>query len=771
MNQSTITPPAPTPPPAQRTSIGLKLPVMFISLLLFALTLFAYISIRTTQGASIDRVRDEMQAETEAQIDLIQITLIGTRNTAANLAAAAQSANYSEDELLRLIQNTLVGSEQVFGSAIAYEPFQFNNSRSWAPYYSRTDGNQLIFNHLGTPQYNYFERDWYAVPKESGAPHLTDPYYDAFGNQIWLVTWGVPFYDNSGSFKGVATADIAISQIQEIVNEIRIGKAGYAFLLDSDSTVLAVGANGARFIDTMTDSMLDTANSRFAVNWDALVNDMIAGNAGYMEATDTYGVPLLVTYAPVGLDTGWSLALGYPREEILEETNQLQTSLLSYTLLVLIFFGALVYYFTRSITTPLGQLTLAASRIAAENPEAIKDQLAKPIEIQTQDELEDLSIAFNQMSLNLKLLLENLEDKVRERTEDLESAITDLKTIADVAKEIAIIRDMDTLLNLSTELIRERLGYYHVGIFLMDEAGQYAHLRAASSSAADQMLADGYKLKVGETGLVGNVTRTGQAYIALDVDMDEMHFKNPFLPHTRSEIALPLRSHGVAFGALDIQASIPNAFDETNTQTLQILADLLAAAIENVRLVQKVESALSELTKAGGAQAKRIWDTVGKQKAQTAYEYDGLQIRPAPEHLSPELLARLEHGQAVVLGEGNGTKESVKHLLLVPLMVHGQVVGVIGLEQENPAKAWAEDEVTVAQAAANRAALTLENARLLEESQRRAAKERTIFETTNRIGSALSIENILQTTAEELERALGGSEVTIQFTDDQDKRS
>ncbi len=304
----------------------------------------------------------------------------------------------------------------------------------------------------------------------------------------------------------------------------------------------------------------------------------------------------------------------------------------------------------------------------------------------------------------------------------------------------------------------------------MDDAGEYARLRAASSIAAGQMLASNYRLKVGETGLVGNVTRTGQAYIALDVGEDEVHFKNPYLPNTRSEIALPLRSHGVTFGALDIQAETPNAFDEGDTQTLQILADLLAAAIENAQLAQKVESTISELTRAGSAQIRQVWGAVSSQKARPSYEYDGLQIRAVSPHLSPELLGQLQNGQPIVLEGQNGSRTDRRNVLLVPLMVLNQVIGVIGLEQEDPARAWTEDQIAIAQASASRAALTLENARLLEESQLRASKERTIVEATNRIGSALSIENILQTTAEELERVLSGSEVTIQFTDDQDKR-
>lgn len=98
-------------------------------------------------------------------------------------------------------------------------------------------------------------------------------------------------------------------------------------------------------------------------------------------------------------------------------------------------------------------------------------------------------------------------------------------------------------------------------------------------------------------------------------------------------------------------------------------------------------------------------------------------------------------------------------------MIFGQAIGVIGLEQEDPSKAWGPDQIAIAKAAANRAALTLENARLLEVSNRRAAKERAILNATSRIGAAYSTENILHTAAEEIEKVLSGSEIIIQFSD------
>ena len=302
-----------------------------------------------------------------------------------------------------------------------------------------------------------------------------------------------------------------------------------------------------------------------------------------------------------------------------------------------------------------------------------------------------------------------------------------------------------------------------------DERGEYAILRAASSVAAEKLLERKYKLRVGQTGLVGNVTGTGQAYIALDVGHDAVHFENPFLPNTRSEIVLPLRNHNITIGALDIQVDIPTAFDERDIQTFQILADQLAAAIENAQLAQQVEENLAALTSTNRSQTQQIWRAIVDQQKYSAYEYDGLQIKAVPQDLPADIMAQLNNGKPIAYMQ-NADSKNAKNTLMIPLRVLNQVIGVIGLEQENPNHVWTEEDIAVAQAAANRAALTLENARLLEESQRRATKERAIFEATSRIGAALSVENILQATAEELERIAGGSEITLQFQSDNDAK-
>ena len=250
-----------------------------------------------------------------------------------------------------------------------------------------------------------------------------------------------------------------------------------------------------------------------------------------------------------------------------------------------------------------------------------------------------------------------------------------------------------------------------------------------------------------------------------------IHFDNPMLPETQSQIVLPLRNHNITIGALDIQASTPAAFAKKDVQIFQTLADQLSAAIENAQLSQKIEGSLAQLTAVNRLQTQQMWQAAINQQERPSYEYDGLQIRAVPNNLPDDLLKKLENGKPVMINENNQDNSGQeKTALLIPLVVLGQVIGVIGLEQENPDHKWTDQELAIAQAAANRAGLTLENARLIEESQRRAIKERTIFESTARIGSALNIENILQTTVEELEKVLSGSEVILQFQSENDQK-
>ncbi|MBE9507558.1 MAG: GAF domain-containing protein, partial [Chloroflexi bacterium] len=189
---------------------------------------------------------------------------------------------------------------------------------------------------------------------------------------------------------------------------------------------------------------------------------------------------------------------------------------------------------------------------------------------------------------------EELEQQVAQRTRDLERRTLHLQVAAEVARDATTARDLDDLLNRAVNLIRERFEFYHAGIFLVDERDEYAVLRAATGEAGRHMLEQGHRLKVGEQGIVGDVTGSGQPHIALDVGADAVHFDNPLLPETRLEMALPLKVGERVIGALDVQSIREAAFDEESVAALQIMADQLAVAIEKTRLFEQTQAALEE---------------------------------------------------------------------------------------------------------------------------------------------------------------------------------
>ncbi len=170
-----------------------------------------------------------------------------------------------------------------------------------------------------------------------------------------------------------------------------------------------------------------------------------------------------------------------------------------------------------------------------------------------------------------------------------------LKAANRVGKEVTSILDLEELLTHTVNIICEAYGLYYAGIFLVDPAGEYAVLRSGYGKAGKAMVADGHKLKIGSESMIGTCIATGEARIALDVGEERVHFKNPHLPHTRSEMALPLIYGGLALGAVTIQSSEESAFSEDDITTLLTMAEHLAVAINNARLLDELKEAHDEI--------------------------------------------------------------------------------------------------------------------------------------------------------------------------------
>ncbi len=314
-----------------------------------------------------------------------------------------------------------------------------------------------------------------------------------------------------------------------------------------------------------------------------------------------------------------------------------------------------------------------------------------------------------------------LEQQVAQRTADLARHTSQLEAAATVAREAAEIRDLDTLLNETVRLISERFGFYHAGIFLVDEAGEYAVLRAASSEGGKRMLARGHRLAVGKVGIVGTVAGTGKPRIALDVGADAVFFSNPDLPYTRSEMALPLKVGERVIGVLDVQSVEPSAFTNEDVAVLQTMADQIALAIENARLLSEVQDRLREVEALSREYARREWGRMVSERPGWGYVYDGVEVKPKER--------------------ASDSPEVVSALTIPMQLASGETIGRVALAP--PDRPFTDEEVALAQTVAEQAALALESARLFRETQRALRETEVLYRAIQGINMARTPGEIL----------------------------
>ncbi len=453
----------------------------------------------------------------------------------------------------------------------------------------------------------------------------------------------------------------------------------------------------------------------------------------------------------------------------LEETaelNNLRAQQNQLSILFAALFAALVgligVIVSRLLSNPIVQLTGTANRIADG------DLSAKAI-VRSRDELGTLADTFNSMTSQLKTLISELEERVRARTQELanrnEALVLrgrQLTTVADVAREITRAQNLESLLDTLVRLVSERFNFYHAGIFLLDDEQEYAVLRASNSEGGQRMLNRGHRLKVGEVGIVGYVTGTGKPRIATDVGIDAVYFQNPDLPLTRSEMTLPLIIGDRIIGALDVQSTEANVFSQEDVELFTILADQVAIAIENNLLLQETVRALEASQSLHRQYLLQEWGREFDERDLAGFEYTPEGVKTIDREDSLTFQKVLEAGEPVlipVIDQPSG-KSGVS--LAVPISLRGETIGVINIEEtRKDRKDWQKEEIQAVQSVANQVALALENARLFEQTLRRAERDRKVLEITGKIRSTTNPQEMVQIAIEELQHVLKASRAQI----------
>ena len=315
-----------------------------------------------------------------------------------------------------------------------------------------------------------------------------------------------------------------------------------------------------------------------------------------------------------------------------------------------------------------------------------------------------------------------LEEQVADRTRQF-------KAVNEVGSAASSVLDPDELINRVVNLIADQFGYYYAAFFLIDPTNRWAELKSATGEAGRLLKENKHRLEIGGKSMVGTAISTQAARVALNVEMEQNRFKNPLLPYTRSEIALPLLVGGRVLGALDVQAVQAGAFGPQEIDALQNMANQVSIALDNARLFQQVQQDLNEIQNIQREYTAQTWERTAN-KEELHYEVG--------DEISSETNNELE----------------------VPLALRGGIIGSIKLDSENE---WTPEQRNLIESIASQASLALENARLVEDSQASAARERLIAEISGKIWSSTSMDGILRTAAQELGKALNASEATIEL--------
>ena len=543
-------------------------------------------------------------------------------------------------------------------------------------------------------------------------------------NKTPALVVALPVHHQQGKLSRIGIFSISLTKLSELLNPVLQYKAGEAYVIDSaNRVILQPGSNTASLGGNLSSY--------------APVKQMRNGALGATRFNDANGETQRAYLSITSQD--WGIIYQQPEVVFLEPVRRLQLAAWLFVTLSIMLVSLLVWFTLRQALHPISTMTATAKSITSGN-------LSRAVPVESDDELGNLARSMNDMITQLRGLIIHLEQRITERTKDVQRRAQQFQVSAEIARDSASIRELERLLDHSVHLISERFNFYHAGIFLIDDAGEYAVLRAASSEGGQHMLSRGHRLRIGQTGIVGYVAEKGESRIALDVGQDAVYFDNPDLPHTRSEAALPLMVREHVIGVLDVQSLQTEAFNAEDIATLQVLADQIALAIENAKLYEENRQALKELQSLYGAQIRQAWQE-RLEKHSVTYVFDRLGVRDASTNT------------ITIDSDHHDDPFSVE----VPIQLRGWQLGTLQLKRDQNQTPWTRQDKELLQDTAHQIALALENARLLETVQRNAYHEQVIGQIASKAHSSLVLENVMKTAVQEIGQAIQAARVQIRL--------
>lgn len=476
----------------------------------------------------------------------------------------------------------------------------------------------------------------------------------------------------------------------------------------------------------------------------------------FFEATDIATGDLLNQVVVLNLkQPAWLLAFFQPQEVYLGPIQSLANNTILLGLMS--GFGAVVLgiILTQILTRPILNLTETAQQVSTGNFET-------KVEITTEDEIGALGKTFNTMTVQLQNLITNLESQVEARTKSLQNQTAQLRATAEVARDISSEQGLQDLLNRAADLIYDRFGYYHVGLYLIDPRGEYANLAASTDQPGIRLIQADHRQKLDTESNVGYACVIGEALIASASDETASLNFHPLLPNSQSELILPLKIGNQTLGVIDLHSTNPTSFSQEDVQIFQTLADQIAISIQKARYQDEIQQTLNELEAAYGMFTRETWQNFIQQRTNiSGYRYNQKKVETV---LTPsqEVIEAWNAGEKIYTHKpSTGKSDGDTSILAIPMKVRGEVIGVLNIEfnsEQIPA-----DTTELVTEIADRLGLILENARLIETAQRQVEREKLTSHITNTIRQSLDMDMVLQTAVQEIGKNLGLAEVELRL--------
>ena len=395
-------------------------------------------------------------------------------------------------------------------------------------------------------------------PKATRTTYLSPVWFDETTGEPF-VTMAIPLTAlRSVEISSVLVADFRFEAIRNLIANLQTVEGQTIYVVDSQGRVVA------------------HEDPTVVLNGTSITLPLEAGRTQGVAGNDV----LFATDSVQSGNLSLTAVAERPASEALElAQNGLVVSTVV-TALALVAAVVLVFLTVRQVVRPIERLSDVAESIQ-------KGDLSARANVRSQDEIGTLARSFNAMTSRLQDMIQSLEDRVNERVRDLTVA-------SDVSRQITTELDSTNLLSNVAELTANAFKFYHVSIFLHSDADQLLHLKQGTGDIGRQMADTGKQFRLEDQGLVPQAARTRKAQVSNDVLNDPSHLKNPLLPDTRSELAVPMLYRGQVIGVLDLQAKDANRFREEDIRILTTLAEQIAIAVQNAQLFETVQAALIE---------------------------------------------------------------------------------------------------------------------------------------------------------------------------------